>query len=200
MCYYWNGYMVNDGQIIELLKAGKREGMNVLFERYYKPLVLFADGMLHDLSAAEDVVQEQLVKLWEEALYERIHERALSTFLFTMVKNSCTNQLLRRGIKTELLALPHYQIAQEEAQELDPEVVHMVRKALDSLPEKTRGVVECVMLRGRMYKEAAEELGVSLNTVKTLLKIGLKELRVLLKEQRGMIFLFISRFSKILSR
>ena len=76
----------------------------------------------------------------------------------------------------------------------------MVRKALDSLPEKTRGVVECVMLRGRMYKEAAEELGVSLNTVKTLLKIGLKELRVLLKEQRGMIFLFISRFSKILSR
>ena len=52
--------MVNDGQIIELLKAGKREGMNVLFERYYKPLVLFADGMLHDLSAAEDVVQEQL--------------------------------------------------------------------------------------------------------------------------------------------
>lgn len=68
-------YMVSDRQIIELLKAGKREGMSALFERYYKPLVLFADGMLHDLSAAEDVVQEQLVKLWEEALYERIHER-----------------------------------------------------------------------------------------------------------------------------
>ncbi|MCB6971581.1 MULTISPECIES: RNA polymerase sigma factor [Butyricimonas] len=192
--------MVSDRQIIELLKAGKREGMGVLFDRYYKPLVVFADGLLHDLSAAEDVVQEQLVKLWEEALYERIHERALSTFLFTMVKNTCTNQLLRRGIKTELLALPHYQIAQEEAHELDPEVIRVVRKALDTLPEKTRGVVECVMLRGRMYKEAAEELGVSVNTVKTLLKVGLKELRILLKEQREMIFLFISRLNKVFSR
>ena len=174
--------------------------MVTLFDRYYKPLVLFADGFLHDLSGAEDVVQEQFVKLWEERLYERIHDKALSTFLFTMVKNSCTNQLIRRGIKTELLDLPHYQIAQEEAREFDPVVMTTIRKALDCLPEKTRNVVECVMLGGRMYKEAADELGVSVNTVKTLLKAGIKELRVLLKDQRGILLLFVIRFTKVSSR
>ena len=192
--------MRSDSQIIELLKAGRREGMVTLFDRYYKPLVLFADGFLHDLSGAEDVVQEQFVKLWEERLYERIHEKALSTFLFTMVKNSCTNQLIRRGIKTELLDLPHYQIAQEEAREFDPVVMTTIRKALDCLPEKTRNVVECVMLGGRMYKEAADELGVSVNTVKTLLKAGIKELRVLLKDQRGILLLFVIRFTKVSTR
>ena len=189
--------MLTDSQIIDLLRAGKRDGMDALFDRYYKPLVVFADGFVHDLFEAEDIVQEQLVKIWEENLYQKIHEKALSTFLFTMVKNNCTNRLIRRGIKTELLDLPHYQIAQEEAQELDPAVVNTIRQALDRLPEKTRKVVECVMLKECMYKEAAEELGVSINTVKTLLKAGIKELRVLLKDQQEIIFLFLARFIKI---
>ncbi|WP_294142812.1 sigma-70 family RNA polymerase sigma factor [uncultured Sanguibacteroides sp.] len=189
----WNvGVMVvNDVQILEMLKTGQRQGMGVLFDRYYKPLVLFADGFMHNMAEAEDVVQEQLVKLWEEELYERIHPRALSTFLFTMVKNSCTNRLLRKGIKTEHLNMPHYQIAQEEAEGLDEAVVNTVLTAMQKLPHKTRVVVETVMQKGRMYKEAAEELGISVNTVKTLLKMGLKELRGELKDHKNMFFLLM---------
>ena len=37
---------VSDAQIIALLQAGKRQGMNALFDRYYKPLVVFADDLL----------------------------------------------------------------------------------------------------------------------------------------------------------
>ena len=49
---------VSDAQIIALLQAGKRQGMNALFDRYYKPLVVFADDLLHDLPEAEDTVLE----------------------------------------------------------------------------------------------------------------------------------------------
>lgn len=62
--------------------------------------------------------------------------------------------------------------------------------ALEKLPDKTRLVVTVVMLQEKMYKEAAEELGVSVNTVKTLLKQGMRELRELLKDKQELIFYF----------
>lgn len=52
--------------------------------------------------------------------------------------------------------------------------------------------MECVMLEDKMYKEAASELGVSVNTVKTLLKQGMKVLKVELKDkQEYLLFLYI---------
>ncbi len=88
---------VSDAQIIAFAtKPAKRQGMNALFDRYYKPLVVFADDLLHDLPEAEDTVLEQFVKLWEKELYEHIHPNALSTFLFTIVKNACMNQIAKK--------------------------------------------------------------------------------------------------------
>ena len=182
---------VNDAQIIALLQAGKRQGMNALFDRYYKPLVVFADDLLHDLPEAEDTVLEQFVKLWEKELYEHIHPNALSTFLFTIVKNACMNQIAKKGLPTEQLDLPHYAIAQEESYLLDETVIETILAAVRKLPEKTQQVVQSVMCQGLSYQETADELEVSINTVKTLLKAGMRELRSELEEYKKMFLLFM---------
>lgn len=182
---------VSDAQIIALLQAGKRQGMNALFDRYYKPLVVFADDLLHDLPEAEDTVLEQFVKLWEKELYEHIHPNALSTFLFTIVKNACMNQITKKGLPTEQLDLPHYAIAQEESYLLDETVIETVLAAVRKLPEKTQQVVQSVMCQGLSYQETADELEVSINTVKTLLKAGMRELRSELEEYKKMFLLFM---------
>lgn len=182
---------VSDAQIIALLQAGKRQGMNALFDRYYKPLVVFADDLLHDLPEAEDTVLEQFVKLWEKELYEHIHPNALSTFLFTIVKNACMNQIAKKGLPTEQLDLPHYAIAQEESYLLDETVIETILAAVRKLPEKTQQVVQSVMCQGLSYQETADELEVSINTVKTLLKAGMRELRSELEEYKKMFLLFM---------
>ena len=182
---------VSDAQIIALLQAGKRQGMNALFDRYYKPLVVFADDLLHDLPEAEDTVLEQFVKLWEKELYEHIHPNALSTFLFTIVKNACMNQIAKKGLPTEQLDLPHYAIAQEESYLLDETVIETILAAVRKLPEKTQQVVQSVMSQGHSYQETADELEVSINTVKTLLKAGMRELRSELEEYKKMFLLFM---------
>ena len=182
---------VSDAQIIALLQAGKRQGMNALFDRYYKPLVVFADDLLHDLPEAEDTVLEQFVKLWEKELYEHIHPNALSTFLFTIVKNACMNQITKKGLPTEQLDLPHYAIAQEESYLLDETVIETVLAAVRKLPEKTQQVVQSVMCQGLSYQETADELEVSINTVKTLLKAGMRELRSELEEYKKMFLFFM---------
>ena len=182
---------VSDAQIIALLQAGKRQGMNALFDRYYKPLVVFADDLLHDLPEAEDTVLEQFVKLWEKELYEHIHPNALSTFLFTIVKNACMNQIAKKGLPTEQLDLPHYAIAQEESYLLDETIIETILAAVRKLPEKTQQVVQSVMCQGLSYQETADELEVSINTVKTLLKAGMRELRSELEEYKKMFLLFM---------
>lgn len=138
-----------DTEILALLQERKEAGMTALFERYYKPLVVFAGSYVRDVQEAEDLVQEQMVKLWEKGVF-----------------------------------------AQEEAERLDEEAVAAIRQALGMLPEKTRRVVNGVMLEEKMYKEVAEEL----NTVKTLLRLGIRELRELLKGKEGLFMLLCMRF------
>ncbi|MEG0795423.1 MAG: sigma-70 family RNA polymerase sigma factor [Odoribacter sp.] len=185
--------MLKDYEIIQALKAGEQSGMEALFERYYKPLVVFADSYLHNLSGAEDLVQEQIVKLWSKQAFDKIVPEAFSSFLFTVVKNACINWMEKKKISLGSIDMPHFQIALEETEKLDDSVVELIADALAKLPEKTRQVVECVMLKDQMYKEAAEELGVSVNTVKTLLKQGIKELREMLKDKQDFIFFLYLR-------
>ena len=60
---------------------------------------------------------------------------------------------------------------------ISQELMDSIRRAINELPQKTRIVVIAIIVEGKRYKEAAEELGVSVNTVKTLLQYGLKQLR-----------------------
>ena len=120
--------------------------MDALFERYYRPLVVFAESYLHDLQSAEDLVQEQMVKLWSKQTFAGIVPEALGTFLFTVVKNACINWLEKKRLPVKSLNLLHYQIALEEAERLDDSAVELIRGALEKLPDKTRLVVTVVML------------------------------------------------------
>ncbi len=183
-----------DTEILALLRERKEAGMTALFERYYKPLVVFAGSYVRDVQEAEDLVQEQMVKLWEKGVFAQVEAGALSSFLFTVVKHACINWLERRRLDCLPLSAEHFRIAQEEAERLDEEAVAAIRQALGMLPEKTRRVVNGVMLEEKMYKEVAEELGVSLNTVKTLLRLGIRELRELLKGKEGLFMLLSMRF------
>lgn len=170
--------------------ASEQGNLEALFKRYYRPLVVFANTYVHCMEEAEDIVQEQFVKLWGNGNLERVPEGALSTYFFTVVKNACINFLEKKKLPFGSLDFSHYQIAYKEAEKLDDETVNAITAALEALPEKTRQVVECVILNERSYKEAATELSVSINTIKTLLRLGLKTLRETLQDQRALLLFF----------
>ena len=182
----------NDADILRWLEAGNPKGMNALFDRYYRPLVLFANQYLHDIPWAEDIVQEQFVKFWESKLFVGLQEKTLPSFLFTITKNACINAMERRGIETVGLEEGLHVAAEEEATELDEHTVLAVRQALKQLPERTREVVRCVICESYSYAKAAETLNITINTVKTSLQKGMKALRGILGERNDLIFLILS--------
>lgn len=182
--------MVSDQEILRMLNTTGQQGMEALFHRYYKPLVVFAEAYLHDLPEAEDLVVEQFVKLWTKKVFTDLESGALSTFLFTVVKNACLNWTEKRRLALTSLERPHLQIAWEEAEHWEDSRGTLIEQAMCRLPWRTRQVVELVMLNEYSYKQTAEALGISVNTVKTLLKTGVKELRSLLKDKQEYLLLW----------
>ncbi len=182
--------MTTDLNILEKIRKGDKKGLDLLFSRYYKPLVLFSNAYLNDIHTAEDVVQEQIIKFWNDQLYDKLHTNNLSSFLFALVKNASLNQIKKIDVLSKTTGFSHFDIAEEDAKRLAEEGIDKVKEALDKLPEKTRLVVESIMIQNLKYKEAAEELGVSVNTIKTLLKSGIQKLKVSLKDHKDLFHLF----------
>ena len=155
----------------------------MLFDRYYRPLVLYAGSLIDDDTMAEDLVQEFFVRLWEDDYLKHIEEKALSSYLFSSIRNSCYTYTHKKDV---LRMRVDY-----TATVLNQEIVDRVMAVIGRMPEQTRKVVDCVLMRDMKYQDAADELQVSLNTVKTLLRNGMRILREELKRDEELILLLI---------
>ena len=151
---------VPDLEILTAFQKDMNEGGKLLFQRYYKPLVLFSGSMLNDCTFPEDIVQEVFYHFIKNNVYRQLSPEALSTYLFRCVKNACLNKIRdqREFAQAELL---RYDAVEEEAMTVSLELIEAIRKAIEELPRKTRMVVMSVVVEGKKYKETAEELGVS---------------------------------------
>lgn len=167
----------SDKNILDLVRRDKVAGIRQLFHRYYRPLVLYAEEYLRDQAVAEDVVQELFVKLWEEDHLLKIANDSLGAYLYSAVRNRCYSYIRQKDVLRGTKELENVDIPVEWVVDVDEERMDRVMKEIEKLSERTRQVVECVMLRNLKYREAAEELGISINTVKFLLKEGTKRLR-----------------------
>ena len=146
-----------------------------LFNELYPKLVLYANIYLFDEAASEDVVQEVFVHLWEKSDTIKI-QKSLQAFLYTMVRNRCLNTL--KAIKiTDTLKILETQAS--FSLDYSPEwfleneknaLYEQVRNTLENLPKKMRAIVKLRFIENYRYNEIADELGVSVNTVKTQLK------------------------------
>ena len=167
---------IADTDILDAFKQNVNKGGSLLFRRYYKPLILFSNSLLNDDTFSEDIVQDVFYHFINTHAYNRISPNTLATFLFRAARNLCVNKIrnTREYTYAELLS---FEATEEEAITFSPELVEAIRKAIRQLPEKTRAVVLSIIVEKKKYKETAESLNVSVNTVKTLLNHGLQQLR-----------------------
>ena len=151
----------------------------VIFKTYYRPLFLFAYGYVMDEMEADDMVQNAFSSVCE--IRERLPENLnLKAYLYASIKHACLRYFKRLQLTDE------YKKRQAEAlvlsfadddEEEDQEIVCLVRKALDSLSEQQRKIVEMHVMEGKKYLEIAESLNLSENTIRTHLKRAYKILR-----------------------
>lgn len=141
----------------------------------YQDMVVYANGYLFDKDSSEDVVQEVFAYLWEKS--GKIHiETNLNSYLYAMVRNRCLNIL--KGIKiTHISKIAQAEnnvdvgyspdwFPEDEKQRLYEQVI----RVMDNFPLKMRHIAKLRYVDNYRFNEIADELDISVNTVKTQLK------------------------------
>ena len=172
-----------DQEICVMLSSKNQKGMDLLFDAYYKPLVVWADTFLRDLNLAEDVVQDLFVSIWKDKVYLRFKPETLASFLYVSVRNRCFKRIEKRDVFRNASVLDHVDLVFEEYNERHDQIVSRVLEEMALLPERSREIMNCVFLEGLKYREVAERYGISVSTVKTLLGNSVKKLRERLNKE-----------------
>lgn len=177
--------------ILSLFKRNEREAFRLLFDTYYDPLLFFSNQLLDDPEAAADVVQECFVDFWVNRRFVALRE-GVDRYLASAVKHASLNYI--RGIKRRLKRHEFVmgdQVCEEESEEENAKLYEMLHTAIDRLPEERRKIFVMVCLEGMKYQAVADQLGISINTVKKQMGRAFQSLRESLKSYFYQVMLFI---------
>ncbi len=181
--------------LADLLKTGSRKAYEAFFKGYYQDLFLWANSILKDPDAAEDIVQEFFVDFWEKKRYKSITSN-LQSYIFRSVRNSCLNYIRRE--KKLIHDIEHLE-EQEVAPKINLETLENseeIYSAINQLPEKCREVFMLCCVNGYTYNEASEDLDVSINTIRTHMVRAFRFLREKLKSPYMFYLLFSFKNTK----
>ena len=173
---------------IELLKRigqGDRQSFDQLYDRFSRVLFSIAYRLLGNQEAAEDVLQEVFVQIWEKApRYDPARGKPL-TWAVTLTRYRAID-LIRSMRRRGQLNEDAKQEAEVEAQfddrssflaVADSEQHAFVREAIQKLSEEQREAIELAFFSSLTQTEIAERLNQPLGTVKARIRRGLIKLR-----------------------
>jgi RNA polymerase sigma-70 factor (ECF subfamily) len=153
------------------------EMARTIFAEHGRAMQLYATRLLGDAAAAEDVVQEALIRIWRHPEVLTNGQGSVRGWLLTTVRNIVISRLRARAARPpEIPESPASPAAVEDhASAVAASVT--VHAALDTLSPEHRAVIEQVYLRGRDLDEVAAALGVPKGTVKSRAHYALRALR-----------------------
>ncbi|QRP45729.1 sigma-70 family RNA polymerase sigma factor [Amycolatopsis sp. FDAARGOS 1241] len=151
--------------------------VRTLFEEHGKAMLAYATRLLGDRAAAEDVVQEALVRAWRNPESLNNGKGSVRGWLLTVVRNLVIDRVRARSSRpTEVAESPTTgPVSPDHAGHVVDSVV--VHSALEGLSPEHREVLEQVYLLGHTVPEAARRLGIPAGTVKSRTHYGLRALR-----------------------
>lgn len=174
----------------ESIRRGDVKAFERLFRAFYPSLCAVAMRFILERDAAEDIVQEVFIKLWNKREdYQKIP--SLKTFLYVAVKNQCFNYI--RDKKTIVDYTCPEVLNREELfvnSVIEEETYRIIDDAVNALPVQSARIIKLSM-DGKQNKEIAELLGISVNTVKTLKYNALSNLKRALNDYFYLLLLLI---------
>ncbi len=176
-----------DRAVIQNIRQGDSAALKQFFDGFYPSVCVFARKYLRDTDLAEDVAQETFIEFWKKReLFEDL--KTAKGFIYTVCRNKCLNHIRISNIREDILQ--RELVSEDYFYELilEEESYRIVYQSIESLASQSRKII-LLSLNGYKNPEIAEELDISVNTVKTLKKNAYKELRHKLRDQAFVLFL-----------
>jgi len=154
------------------------------FRKLYLPLGMYALRYVGETNSAEDIVQTAFLKAWQ-ALENGFEIADFKAFMYRCVRNECISFFRQKQRFVELEEVPEIEDNDIDTSERDARIW----QAIDELPERCRQVFLLSKRDGLSNEEIADELGISVKTVKNQMTKAFTRLRTTLSPAHKPFFL-----------
>lgn len=183
-----------DAALMLRAKRGDRAAFAELVDKYKQPVINFISRSLRDEAEAEDLAQNVFLQVYKSRV--RYKQTAkFSTWLFTIARNLCLNELRRRSRHpAESLEESHIENEDQPARQFEDksqpgapenflhgELAEKIEEALNELPENQRSAILLCRQDDLSYEQIAKILRTSLSATKSLIHRGRETLKEKLK-------------------
>jgi RNA polymerase sigma-70 factor (ECF subfamily) len=178
----------SDEALLVRYARGDQTAARALTLRHAPRALSLARRMLGDPAEAEDVAQEAMLRLWRIAPDWRAGEAKVSTWLYRVTVNLCTDRLRRN--RARMVPMEDAPEPEDEAPTAQDgleagERMRALTEAIAGLPERQREAVRLRHLDGLSNIEIAELLGTSVEAVESLLARARRTLAQVLESRRA---------------
>ena len=161
-----------------------RKAFDALFGHLYAPLVQFARRIVHDRQAAEDIVTEVFIKLWQRQVHFPSIQSARS-FLYISTRNACFNHLEHTQYQNKVKDVLLHTLEDKQESVLNDitraEVLRQIFHLVHELPAQCRRVLLLSFTQGLTNKQIALKMKLSVHTVRNHKVRGMRMIRKKLK-------------------
>lgn len=188
----------NDAQVVEKIKAHDQAAFEYVFKRFYQELCNFSLTYLKVEAAAEEVVQETFIHIWERRQKFSL-QSSLKAYLYVAVKNRSLNYLKSQA--TQVSKKSHSTSADDavhipteatiEKAMHNAELQNVLEQAVQSLPQRCQEIFTLARIQGLSYQQVADQLNLSKKTVEAQMGIAFKKLREFIRQHWELVIVFL---------
>ena len=142
---------------------------NELYRRYYRQVLRYCTGILHDGERASDIAQEIFIKMLDKI--DSLHDpRVFTKWLFRVAHNHCID-FLKTSSRRSFVPLPQKLSLLDEELDLDQEMAMVSQtnarlEAIRQLPDGSRALLMAKYCEDKSIQDLQSEYGLSASAVK----------------------------------
>lgn len=164
-------------------RQGRERSITIIFNQLYTTLCFYAVRITNNQAAAEDIVEESFIKIWDRR-ENFFHFQVIKSFLYTTVRNASINWVKQNKSQENALNGGYSAFKETANSKLEDlisvETFRELYIALDNLPPQCRKIITMLFIEGKKPGQVAEELQLSVANVSTQKKRGIMLLRKIL--------------------
>ena len=174
---------IDQDEIVQLIRLREPDGLNYLYDHYSGALFGIISRIIMDESVSEEVLQDAFIKFWDKIDQYDPNKGRFFTWMANISRNLAIDRLRSKELKKAGKTDPIENIVtgiEDRGEELHVDGIG-VADLLKTLREEERLIMVLVYFRGYTQSEVADEYNIPLGTVKTRLRMALKNMKKLLK-------------------
>lgn len=193
-----SGLSEEDSNLFSAIQQQDKKIFELFYKKYYKQLFALSYRYVGQMEVAEEIVHDLFITVWNKSDQLNV-QHSLKSYLFKAIVNSSLNYIKKEKMQTEkrlaYLAVHDNELVLDEDKGLAEEkLLKSLEEALELLPAKCKQVMYLSRFGKLKQQEIAQQMDISLKTVKNHLTYGFQKLREHLAQHQELIVLLLLFF------